>query len=438
MTDATFVVNAKDFQQALEKALKAAPKKTRLPVLGEALVTFDGNICTLTCTNLEQWCQVYVPAVGEPCSFVLDGSRKLLTACKYFSGDLELSYLKNRPEEGKPRRANPDGTLTLCCNGKELRQRVTTAEDFPAIPKEEAASDSYSVDSAALYERFERIKYALSDNEARPVYECVKFFDERIGAVDGYRLAVSRDKSLAVTKPFYIPPGAMKLLPIFEGIFCTLTVGTRYAMFESNTARIITRMPEGEGLDFDKAIPKICGEEHTMSNKDAFWQKFAEICGEQSLSDIPLFDEFYAKEFQKAIAFCGFTPEAAKAVKIVTDLGLRVVLATNPIFPQIATENRIYWAGLSPSDFELYTTYENSHYCKPNPAYYTELSEKLNVQTEECLMVGNDVTEDMVAHTVGMKVFLLTDCLINKGRNDISQYPRGSFEQLIRYIEINS
>lgn len=176
----------------------------------------------------------------------------------------------------------------------------------------------------------------------------------------------------------------------------------------------------------------------TMSNKDAFWQKFAEICGEQSLSDIPLFDEFYAKEFQKAIAFCGFTPGAAKVVKIATDLGLKVVLATNPIFPKIATENRIYWAGLNPSDFELYTTYENSHYCKPNPAYYTELSEKLNVQAEECLMVGNDVTEDMVAHTVGMKVFLLTDCLINKGRNDISQYPRGSFEQLIRYIEINS
>lgn len=268
MTDATFVVNAKDFQQALEKALRAAPKKTRLPVLGEALVTFDGDICTLTCTNLEQWCQVYVPAVGEPCSFVLNGSRKLLTACKYFSGDLELSYLEDRPEEGKPRRVNPDGTLTLRCNGKELRQRVTTAEDFPAIPKEEVSSDSYRVDSAALYERFERIKYPLSENQSRPVYQCVKFFDERIGAVDGYRLATSRDESLQVSKPFYVPPGAMKLLPIFDGIFCTLTVGTQYAIFENSASRVITRMPEGEGLDFDRAIPKTCGEEHTIDIAD--------------------------------------------------------------------------------------------------------------------------------------------------------------------------
>ena len=47
-------------------------------------------------------------------------------------------------------------------------------------------------------------------------------------------------------------------------------------------------------------------------------------------------------------------------------------------------------------------------------------------------MVGNDVSEDMVAETVGMKVFLLTDCLINKEVKDISQYRRGSFDQIFR------
>ena len=50
-------------------------------------------------------------------------------------------------------------------------------------------------------------------------------------------------------------------------------------------------------------------------------------------------------------------------------------------------------------------------------------------------MVGNDVTEDMVARKVGMNVFLLTDCLINKEREDINRYPRGSFEQLLNHIE---
>ena len=49
-------------------------------------------------------------------------------------------------------------------------------------------------------------------------------------------------------------------------------------------------------------------------------------------------------------------------------------------------------------------------------------------------MVGNDVGDDMVAQELGMKVFLLTDCLINKHNVDISVYPHGSFEELMEYI----
>lgn len=49
-------------------------------------------------------------------------------------------------------------------------------------------------------------------------------------------------------------------------------------------------------------------------------------------------------------------------------------------------------------------------------------------------MVGNDVSEDMIAQDLGMQVFLLTDCLINKENEDISRYPHGSFPQLMDYI----
>ena len=93
------------------------------------------------------------------------------------------------------------------------------------------------------------------------------------------------------------------------------------------------------------------------------------------------------------------------------------------------------WAGLEPSDFELYTTYENIGFCKPNPEYYREIIKRLDAKPEETLMVGNDVEEDMEAGmAAGMNVFLLTDCLINRERRDINQYPRGSFEQLMGYI----
>ena len=171
------------------------------------------------------------------------------------------------------------------------------------------------------------------------------------------------------------------------------------------------------------------------SNEEVFWEKFFEICGEKTISDKQYFDEFYEKDFYGAKAFCGFTFKAAETVKKIKTMGLSVVLATNPIFPKTATESRIYWAGLDPSDFELITTYENTGYCKPNPEYYLNIAERLGLEPEECLMVGNDVTEDMIASKVGINVFLLTDCLINKEREDINRYPRGSFEQLLNYIK---
>lgn len=173
----------------------------------------------------------------------------------------------------------------------------------------------------------------------------------------------------------------------------------------------------------------------SRSNEDAFWEKFAEIYGEKAYSDRHFFDSFYLNEFNDTKSLCKINPAAKETVFKIKSVGMRTVLATNPIFPMTANEARIRWAGLEPSDFELITSYENSRYCKPNPAYYEEITEKLNLQPSECLMVGNDVSEDMAAAKIGMNVFLLTDCLINKEREDISRYPRGSFGQMMEYIK---
>ncbi len=181
-----------------------------------------------------------------------------------------------------------------------------------------------------------------------------------------------------------------------------------------------------------KAMVKNNGEK---VNEEVFWDVFAGILGEKTRKDIVFFEEFYANDFCKVQASCGYDKKAAETIKDIKNMGYRVALATNPLFPSTATEQRISWAGLSPNDFELFTTYENSHYCKPNPDYYREVISRLGVDPEECLMVGNDVGEDMIAETLGMKVFLLTDCLINKENKDISVYPNGSFDALIEFIK---
>ena len=181
-----------------------------------------------------------------------------------------------------------------------------------------------------------------------------------------------------------------------------------------------------------KAMIKNNGE---RTNEETFWDTFAEIYGENVRSDEPKFDAFYREDFDKVQSSCGYNARAAEAVFLIKSLGFRTALATNPIFPAIATRKRISWAGLSETDFEFFTSYENSRYSKPNPNYYLEVTNRLGVSPQECLMVGNDADEDMVAEKLGMKVFLLTDCLINKSNTDISKYPHGDFNALIDYIK---
>ncbi len=173
----------------------------------------------------------------------------------------------------------------------------------------------------------------------------------------------------------------------------------------------------------------------TKTNEEAFWAVFCDIVGKNAREDEPTFEKFYQNEFQEYKAICGYDENAAQTVKLLKEKGYRVALATNPLFPRIATESRIRWAGLMPSDFEFFTTYENSKNCKPNPDYYRDVAAKLSLDPTECLMVGNDVRDDMIAETVGMKAFLLTDCLINIKNVDISGYPQGSYKELLEYIE---
>lgn len=193
--------------------------------------------------------------------------------------------------------------------------------------------------------------------------------------------------------------------------------------------------PEGLVKSIWKGTGAMIRNDGSKVNEEAFWTVFESIYGEDCLKHKDKFDEFYRVEFLNAKSFCSYDENAAKVIKLVKEKGLKAVLATNPIFPAVATEARISWAGLDKDEFEIYTTFENSSYCKPNLKYYLEICEKLGLEPSECAMIGNDVSEDMVAKELGMKVFLLTDCILNKENKDISEYPQGGFLELLDFIE---
>lgn len=206
--------------------------------------------------------------------------------------------------------------------------------------------------------------------------------------------------------------------------------------------RLLTKKLAPFGYEPDKLVRSIMHGTAAMvnnngskTNETVFWEDFTRIYGENARSHETLFADFYEREFQQIKNVCGFNPKANEIVKRVREKGIPVALATNPVFPEIATVSRIRWAGLDPDDFEFYTTYENSTYCKPNIGYYRELHQKIGETAIRCTMIGNDVDEDMIAEQLGMKVFLLTDCLINKNNADISQFPNGNFDDLCAFLK---
>lgn len=183
------------------------------------------------------------------------------------------------------------------------------------------------------------------------------------------------------------------------------------------------------------AIGRITKNDGSRSNEQLWWDVYCSIIGQQGREDESIFLDFYNNEFQQVADVCGRDEMAAEIISLVKSKGLRPILATNPLFPRPATASRIRWAGMQPEDFELFTTFEDYSYCKPNLDYYRQIMEKTGLKPEECVMVGNDVGEDMIAEKLGMKVFLLSDCLINKNNVDISVYPNGGFKELKEFIE---
>lgn len=196
------------------------------------------------------------------------------------------------------------------------------------------------------------------------------------------------------------------------------------------------------GIDADifiKAVLKgtkaMIDNDGSMYNNERFWTTFTGILGEgiRELEDV--FLDYYQNEFQEMKQVTTANPLAKATIGILKDKGYRIILATNPLFPPIATHSRIHWAGLSPEDFELITTYDNSSFCKPNIEYFKEILKSRELDADQCIMVGNDISDDMIAIELGLDAYLVTDCIINPRNENIDRYTNGSFDDFYNYVK---
>ncbi len=121
---------------------------------------------------------------------------------------------------------------------------------------------------------------------------------------------------------------------------------------------------------------------------------------------------FYSEEYPKLQKYVTHQPQAVELVDELVNLGYDIVIATNPLFPQTATEQRLAWAGLAVEkyDFKIVSTYENFHFSKPNPAYYIELLAQMGWMEQPVVMVGNSLENDIKpCEQLGIPAFWIND-----------------------------
>ena len=211
--------------------------------------------------------------------------------------------------------------------------------------------------------------------------------------------------------------------------------------FTKGYFKLLAKAASVHGYTYENLIPAMwkgvlamVKNDRSKLNRDAFWEVFAGIFGEEVYSHIPTFDAFYSADFHKTKELTEPNPLAKTAVNLAHEKAEKVVLATNPLFPEVAIKARLSFIGLKLEDFDLVTTYDNFGSSKPNPLYYQEIAEKLGLDTKKCLMVGNNAEEDIAAgQAAGLSTYLVTDCLIAEG--EIPNTPSGSFADLVDYLK---
>ncbi len=154
----------------------------------------------------------------------------------------------------------------------------------------------------------------------------------------------------------------------------------------------------------------MANEDPMRTNAQVFAADFFPKIGLPREQLMPLFDDFYAHEFRDLQVFVKPIEEAREIVARAFELRYPVVIATAPVFPRTAIQRRLEWGNLGDFGYALITDFETMHASKPNPAYYREIAARVECAPGECVMIGNDVGQDILpARRVGMRTFWITD-----------------------------
>lgn len=183
----------------------------------------------------------------------------------------------------------------------------------------------------------------------------------------------------------------------------------------------------------ERTMQRLDSDDGSVTNEQYFLQVAEQDLGIAAGQFQAGLQQFYRRHMPQLQPLIQPLPLARQILQRCVELGLEIVVATNPVFPRPLVDARLQWGGMADFDFRWVTSFENSHYCKPNRHYFEAILDRLQCRPEQCLMVGNDTEHDLSAGQLGITTFLVDTWLIERPSPFVADH-RGSHLDLFRFL----
>lgn len=236
---------------AIEGVSRAITNRSAIPVLEGIYLKAEGFNLTLTGYDMEMGitttieCNVLVP--GET---VLEAKLLLSMVSRMPAGDVSIEL-------------TDEGQAIISGGVAEFEIPAMNASDYPSLPVT-GADNTMTIPTSMMRELIEKTIYAVSQDDKKPAHTGELFVIEpgslTIVALDGYRLAIiQRDVECTRNIRIIIPAKTLQeLLKIMGGPDDPVKIDAnrRYVVFTTNGYTIMSRLIEGDFLNYESVIPK--------------------------------------------------------------------------------------------------------------------------------------------------------------------------------------
>ncbi|HDR7066584.1 TPA: DNA polymerase III subunit beta [Bacillus cereus] len=252
-----FIVNHKQFTQALSEVNKAISTKSLIPILSGIKITADQSGIILIASNSNIFIEKFIPVSieDEKIATILKAGTIVVPA-KYF-----IEIIKKMPSDIAIKSKNEQiikiqsEEITLSLNG-------FPADEFPNVPLIDNHAE-IKVETEQLIEVFKQTVFAVAKNESRPVLTGVhielsnnKFI---CAATDSHRLAIRETRLSSDVKANCIVPSATisELLKLMNSNseFVYIYLSESHIIFTLGTTTLYSRLIEGKYPNISNLIP---------------------------------------------------------------------------------------------------------------------------------------------------------------------------------------